>query len=84
MKKTLNKKSSRHKEIVTLISKRTGIKPGVVSLCVEHFFQGLRKLMLKNKDINIFGLFKLTMKAPYRKKADAGINLRIRKSIRNK
>ena len=77
---------NKHRKIIRSISKEMEIPETVVSAVVKHFFLGLRKIMYKNGDINIFGLFKITMKKPYRKKVDAnpGINLRKRRLQKNK
>jgi hypothetical protein len=62
-----------------LISKETGVNEKVVYLIIKHFHKGIRKILYKNGDISIHGLFKITMKKPYRKKVDADPNINLRK-----
>jgi hypothetical protein len=63
------------------ISKETGIPVTVVSIIIDRFFLGLRKLMYKNADINIFGLFKIKMRKHYRKKLEKNPQENIRKRV---
>jgi hypothetical protein len=71
---------------VKSLSKELGVPESVINTVIKHFFLGIRKVMYRNGDINIFGLFKIKMKKTYRKKLeeDPSTNLRKRKPTRNK
>lgn len=72
---------TKHQMIVTSLSKKLKVPESVINLVIRQFFLGIRKVMYKNGDINIFGLFKIKMKKSYRKKVinNPDINLRKRK-----
>lgn len=50
------------------LSKEADIPVEIVSIILKWFFVGLRRVMLKKADINIFGLFKIKMRPYYRRK----------------
>lgn len=73
----------RHSLIVDKISKETGLDRKVVHLIIRKFYDGLRKLMLRNEEINIKGFFTLKLSSHYRRKVEKegkSINLRKRKN----
>jgi len=73
----------RHTKIVKQISEETGIDQKVVHLIIKKFYYGLRKLILKNEEINIKGFFKLKLSRYYKKKVEKygkNIDLRPRKN----
>lgn len=83
MKKNHKSRLETHHQVMNSISKETGISIENVRLIIEYFFLGVRRIMKRNHDINLFGLFKFKMRKFYRKKVDANpsINLRLRTDI---
>jgi nucleoid DNA-binding protein len=72
----------RHSLIVDEISKKTGLDRKVVHLIIRKFYDGLRKLIFRNEEINIKGFFTLKLSPHYKcrvEKEGKGINLRKRK-----
>ena len=77
------KKRYRHRKIVILVSKETGIDERVVHLVIKRFYSGLKKLLLRNEEVNIKGFFKLVLTSHYKnkvKKQGKSVNLRPRKN----
>ena len=77
------KKRYRHRKIVILVSKETGIDERVVHLVIKRFYSGLKKLLLRNEEVNIKGFFKLVLTSHYKnkvKKQGKTVNLRPRKN----
>jgi len=73
----------RHSLIVNKISKKTGLDRRVVHLIIRKFYDGLRKLMMRNEEINIKGLFTLKLSSHYKRKVEKegkDVNLRKRKN----
>ena len=72
----------KHSRIVKEVSNQLGIDKRVVHLIIRKFYTGLRKLMLRNEEINIKGFFILKL-SPHSKrkikKEGKNINLRKRK-----
>ena len=71
-----------HRQIVNEISKKLDIDPIVVHLIIRKFFNGLRKVINYNKDINIKGLFTIILKLHYKRKLfkkGRNVNLRVRR-----
>lgn len=71
-----------HQQIVKEISKKLDMDIIVVHLIMRKFFDGLRKVIRRNQDINIKGLFTLILKSHYKRKLlkkGKNINLRIRR-----
>jgi hypothetical protein len=50
------------------LSEETGIPVEIISIIIRWFFTGLRRVMLRKMNINIFGLFKIKMKPYYRRR----------------
>ena len=71
---------SKNEEIIKRISEETDYRPETIRKIIKHFFLGVRKIMLKNGEINIKGAFLLTLKPFYKKKVleNPDINLRKR------
>ena len=81
------RKKYRHKKIVAEIVETTGLDPRIVHLIIKKFYAGLRKLMLRNEEINIQGFFIIKLSKSYRKIIDEkgkGVNLRRRKDQKPK
>ena len=77
------KKRYRHRKIVILVSKESGIDERVVHLVIKRFYSGLKKLLLRNEEVNIKGFFKLVLTSHYKnkvKKQGKSVNLRPRKN----
>ena len=71
-----------HQQIVKEISKTLDMDIIVVHLIIRKFFDGLRKVIRRNQDINIKGLFTIILKSHYKRKLlkrGRNINLRIRR-----
>jgi nucleoid DNA-binding protein len=76
-------RKSQHTKAVDEIAKKTGYSKALINVVVASFFDGLRQLIKKNKDVKIKGLFHLILKPSYKKvleKKGANYNLRMRKS----
>ena len=76
------KKKYKHRKIINRISEEKNLDPKLVHLIINKFYLGMRKLMLKNKEINIKGFFiiKLSKESKIKiKKLGKNINLRKRK-----
>ena len=72
----------KHSNIVKEIAKELDMHPKVVHLIIKNFFNGLRKLISRNEEINIKGFFILKLGPHYKKrvkKEGKNINLRKRK-----
>jgi len=75
-------KNYKHSKVITEISKKLNIDPAVVNIVITQFFNGLRKNLKKNNEINIKGFFKIKMLKHYKNKIlkeGKDINLRRRK-----
>jgi nucleoid DNA-binding protein len=76
-------KNYKHSKITKRVSEKTGYSPALITVVIAGFFDGIRNLIKKNKDIKIKGLFSFTMHAYYRnilKKKGEDYNLRKRKN----
>lgn len=76
------KKKYYHSRVVKEISDETGLDIRVIHLIIRKFFNGLRTIIRKNKEVNIKGFFILKMHYNYKKtlkKHGEDINLRKRK-----
>lgn len=72
----------KHSDIVNQVAKETGIDRRVVHLIIRKFYDGLRKLIKRNEEINIKGFFILKLGHHYKKKIEKlgkDTNLRPRK-----
>ena len=75
-------KNYKHSKIIIEISKKLEISPSVVNIVITQFYNGMRKLLKNNEEINIKGYFKFKMLKHYKKKIlknGKSINLRNRK-----
>lgn len=71
-----------HRKLVDKVAKETNLDPRIVHLIIRKFYDGIRKLLSRNEEVNIPGLFTLTLRGFYKKKVlkeGKGINLRKRK-----
>ena len=77
---------SQNQKIINQISKETGYSPAVVKKIIQQFFIGLRKIMYRNGEINLYGLFKIKLKPYYKRKVieNPDINLRKRSHLNKK
>ena len=80
------RKKYKHSVIVKEIAKELNMDPRVVHLIIRKFYDGLRKLISSNEEININGFFILKLAPSYKrrvKKEGKNINLRKRKDKKN-
>lgn len=78
-----HRKNIAHNKAIKEIAEHYNINESVVKIIIRRFFLGLKKLMIKNEEINIKGLFSLNLSSHYKKKVlkhGKGINLRKRKN----
>jgi nucleoid DNA-binding protein len=76
-------KNYKHSKIAKKVSEKTGYSPALVTVVIAGFFDGIRNLLKKNKNIKIKGLFSFYMHSYYRKileKKGEDYNLRKRKN----
>lgn len=78
--------SNKNKEIIDRISKETGYSSEVIRKIIKWFYLGMRKIMYKNGEINIKGLFTLSLRPFYKKKVEKNpkVNLRPREVFTKK
>ena len=50
-------KNYKHSKIAKKVSEKTGYSPALVTVVIAGFFDGIRNLLKKNKNIKIKGLF---------------------------
>jgi len=80
-----HKKNRAHNKAIKEIAETYGISESVVKIIIRRFFLALKKLMIKNEEINIKGLFSLDLSSYYKKKVKKhgkSINLRKRKNMK--
>lgn len=74
------KKRYRHRQIVTQVSKETGIPERVIHIVIKKFYKGMKSLLLRNEEINIKGFFKLVLTSHYKNKVKKyGKTVKLRK-----
>ena len=76
------KRKYKHSDIVKQIAEELDMHPKVVHLIIRKFYDGLRKLISRNEEVNIKVFFILKLAAGYKirlKKEGKHINLRKRK-----
>lgn len=70
--------------MMTSLSKEEEIPVEVIAVILKWFFIGLRRVMIKNIDVNLFGLFKIKMKRYYRRKLEQNPKYNVRKRFNKK
>ena len=73
------KHSDKNKEIIDRISRETGYRPEVIRKIIKWFYLGIRKVMYKNGELNIKGLFIVSLRPFYKKKVKENPNIDLRK-----
>jgi len=74
------KKKYYHRKLVEEVAKQTNLDPKVVHLIIRKFYDGVRKLLMRNEEVNIQGFFTLTLRNFYKKKIlSEGKNFNLRK-----
>lgn len=79
----MNNKYKEATEIVDKIAKETGYPKEVINIVIKHFFISIRRLLKRNKEINIKGHIVFKLRSYYRKKLEKkgpNVNLRPRES----
>jgi len=71
--------SDKNKEIIERISRETGYRPEVIRKIIKWFYLGIRKVMYKNGEINIKGLFVVSLRPFYKKKVKENPDIDLRK-----
>lgn len=80
-------KKYKHRKIVNEIAEKTDLDPRLIHLIIRKFYDGMRKLMKRNEEINIQGFFVIKLSTHYKKqvnKKGKNINLRKRKDQKPK
>lgn len=67
------------KEVMKRLSKETGYNPETIRLIIKYFFIGVRRIMKRNGEISIHGLFKIILRPYYKKKVLKDPNTRLYK-----
>ena len=55
-------KNYKHSKIIAEISKKLGINKSVVNIVINQFYNGLRRSLQNNEEVNIKGYFKINGK----------------------
>ncbi len=73
-------KNYKHSKIIAEISKKLGINKSVVNIVINQFYNGLRRSLQNNEEVNIKGYFKIKMLKRYKNKIlKEGKNTNLRK-----
>jgi len=67
------------KKILKKVSDETGYSPEVINKIIKHFFLGVRKILRKNGEINLHGLFKIKLRPYYKRKVNENPNVNLHK-----
>jgi len=79
------KRNIAHNKAIKQIADELNISESVIKIIVKRFFMAVKKLLIKNEEINIKGFFSINLRTHYKKKvikSNKSINLRRRKNIK--
>jgi len=71
------KSNSTNRKIIQKISDETGYSPEVIGKIIKWFFLGLRRILYKNGEVNIHGLFKMKLRPHYKRKVNKNPNVNL-------
>ena len=80
-----HKRNIAHDKAIKQIAEELNINESVIKIIIKQFFMAIKRLVIKNEEINIKGFFSINLRTHYKKKvieSNKTINLRRRKNIK--